>query len=171
MARKDTPSFPREPNPLSPLPGTLGSGMLPEQESKSVWINPQAISATPSEPRCAADITTAAADLAGSDPAKPLSGSSASSSIPRALRRWDRYEVLELLGVGGMGAVYKARDLRLNRLVALKIIHPRFGLHSSAPAAEALMRRFQREARLQASLEHPHICKISSGCRNSDGIA
>lgn len=78
--------------------------------------------------------------------------------IPAALRDWDRYEVLELLGAGGMGAVYKARDPRLNRMVALKIIRP--GLRHSQTASAALVRRFLREARLQAAMSHPHICKV-----------
>lgn len=81
------------------------------------------------------------------------------SSIPPLLRTWERYEILEPLGAGGMGAVFKARDPRLNRLVALKIIRP--GLRHSSPAAiEIMVRRFLREARLQAALDHPHICKV-----------
>ncbi|MFO0577394.1 MAG: serine/threonine-protein kinase [Polyangia bacterium] len=80
------------------------------------------------------------------------------AAIPAALRDWDRYEVLELLGAGGMGAVYKARDPRLNRMVALKIIRP--GLRHSPTASAALVRRFLREARLQAAMSHPHICKV-----------
>ena len=59
------------------------------------------------------------------------------------------YEILEPLGVGGMGEVYKARDTRLNRIVAIKI--------SSAKFSE----RFEREARaVAAALNHPHICAL-----------
>ena len=79
--------------------------------------------------------------------------------IPRSLKQWDRYEVQELLGAGGMGAVYKARDPRLNRFVAVKIVHPMLG-QASETKGEIFVRRFLREARLQASLEHPHICKV-----------
>ena len=79
--------------------------------------------------------------------------------IPRTLKEWDRYQVLEVLGAGGMGAVYKARDPRLNRFVALKIVHPGLG-HAAETRAEFFVRRFVREARLQASLDHPHICKV-----------
>ena len=64
---------------------------------------------------------------------------------------WERYEFLELLGRGGMGAVYKARDRRLKRLVALKFIH------GDDPA---MVQRFMQEARAQARLDHPHICKV-----------
>src|SRR5215831_5996288 len=58
------------------------------------------------------------------------------------------YEILEPLGAGGMGEVYKARDNRLNRFVAIKI--------SSAQFSE----RFEREARAIAALNHPHICAL-----------
>ena len=58
------------------------------------------------------------------------------------------YEILELLGTGGMGEVFKARDTRLDRLVAIKV------------SKEEFTERFQREARLVASLNHPNICTL-----------
>jgi len=64
---------------------------------------------------------------------------------------WDRYELGELLGRGGMGEVYKARDLRLDRTVAIKFL---------LGADPNLTLRFLREARAQASIEHPNICGI-----------
>ena len=64
------------------------------------------------------------------------------------------YEVLGLIGAGGMGEVYRARDTRLERTVALKILPPRL---AQDPALRA---RFQREARAISALEHPHICAL-----------
>ena len=64
------------------------------------------------------------------------------------------YRILDLLGVGGMGEVYRARDTRLDRDVAVKIL-PR--LFSADPER---LGRFEREARLLASLNHPHIAAI-----------
>src|SRR4029453_4221095 len=64
------------------------------------------------------------------------------------------YQILDLLGVGGMGEVYRARDTRLARDVAIKVL-PR--LFSADPERLA---RFEREARLLASLNHPHIGAI-----------
>jgi Tol biopolymer transport system component len=61
------------------------------------------------------------------------------------------YEVAALIGAGGMGEVYRARDLRLGRDVAIKILSPQI-----TADADALM-RFEREARALASLNHPHI--------------
>jgi predicted Ser/Thr protein kinase len=63
-------------------------------------------------------------------------------------------EILELVGRGGMGVVYKARQKRLDRLVALKILSPRIG-HDPAFA-----QRFAREARAMAILSHPHIVAV-----------
>ncbi len=59
-----------------------------------------------------------------------------------------RYAILNLIGTGGMGEVYKARDTRLNRTVAVKVSKERFS------------DRFEREARSIASLNHPHICSL-----------
>ena len=80
---------------------------------------------------------------------------------------WDRYKILSCLGSGGMGSVYRAEDQRLKRTVAIKFLRSS-QLDSLDPRQR---RRFMREARAQARIEHPNICKISSGCRNSDGIA
>jgi serine/threonine protein kinase len=63
-------------------------------------------------------------------------------------------EILELLGQGGMGAVYKARQVKLGRLVALKI------LPAQASRDPAFAERFQREARALAHLNHPHIVAV-----------
>ena len=61
------------------------------------------------------------------------------------------YEILSLVGAGGMGEVYKGRDTRLNRTVAIKI------LYSTDPDQQ---QRFEREARAISALDHPHICAL-----------
>jgi eukaryotic-like serine/threonine-protein kinase len=58
------------------------------------------------------------------------------------------YEILAPIGEGGMGEVYKARDTRLDRIVAIKV------------AKDQFTERFEREARLVAALNHPHICQL-----------
>ena len=64
------------------------------------------------------------------------------------------YEVVSALGTGGMGEVYKARDTRLDRTVAIKV------LPSEVAGNPDLRARFEREARAVAALDHPHICGI-----------
>ncbi len=64
------------------------------------------------------------------------------------------YEIQSLLGEGGMGQVYRARDSRLNRTVAIKV------LSSPAAASRELRERLEREARAVGSLNHPHICTL-----------
>ena len=64
------------------------------------------------------------------------------------------YEIQTALGAGGMGEVYRARDTRLDRTVAVKILPSHL---SSNPEAK---QRFEREARTISSLNHPHICVL-----------
>ncbi len=64
------------------------------------------------------------------------------------------YEVLAPIGAGGMGEVYRARDTRLDRTVAIKILPARLA------ATPEVRQRFGREARAISSLNHPHICSL-----------
>src|SRR5207302_3635430 len=64
------------------------------------------------------------------------------------------YEITAPIGAGGMGEVYRARDTRLNREVAIKV------LPAHVAGREDLQQRFEREARAISSLHHPHICSL-----------
>src|SRR5262245_45309641 len=68
--------------------------------------------------------------------------------------RLGHYEIQSLRGAGGMGEVYRSRDVRLDRTVALKI------LPSHIAADPGFRQRFEREARSAAALSHPHICAL-----------
>ena len=69
-------------------------------------------------------------------------------------QRLGRYEILALVGRGGMAAVYRAHDTALRRDVALKVLYPQYA------GDAALVERFQREAVLAANLDHPNILPI-----------
>ena len=73
------------------------------------------------------------------------------------------YEISALLGAGGMGEVYRARDTRLDRLVAIKVLAPELA------AAGSFNERFDREARSIAALSHPNICTLHDVGRQ-DGV-
>jgi serine/threonine protein kinase len=79
--------------------------------------------------------------------------------------RFGPYEITSLLGAGGMGEVYRAKDLRLKRDVALKILPP------SLASDPGRLARFQREAEVLAALDHPHIGAIYGSEVSNDLIA
>src|SRR5687768_15444399 len=83
------------------------------------------------------------------------------TDIERALD--GRYRIERELGRGGMGAVYLARDLRLDRPVALKVLPPEFAANAS------LRERFLRETRTAASFSHPNIVPVH-GVEEHDGV-
>ncbi|HOB97299.1 MAG TPA: serine/threonine-protein kinase [Verrucomicrobiota bacterium] len=91
----------------------------------------------------------------GTEPGTP---GKASGFVPPPVEQirklFPQLEIIELIGQGGMGAVYKARQAALDRLVALKILPP--GVAGDAGFAE----RFNREARALARLNHPHIVAV-----------
>src|SRR5690242_6966771 len=63
------------------------------------------------------------------------------------------YEIVAAIGAGGMGAVYRARDIRLDRAVAIKVLRP-------GADFEGARERLRREAKAISRLSHPHICDL-----------
>src|SRR5471030_773008 len=83
-----------------------------------------------------------------------------------ALKTGDRigsFEILSSIGAGGFGAVYKARDTRLNRTVAIKVLSEHISSNTEA------RQRFEREAQTIAGLKHPNICVLHD-VGQQDGI-
>jgi serine/threonine-protein kinase len=85
---------------------------------------------------------------------EPILGYLAPSTHPAALGRFGPYEVLEVLGQGGMGVVLRALDPGLNRVVAIKVLAPQLA------ASGAARKRFAREAKAAAAVVHEHVVAI-----------
>ncbi len=98
--------------------------------------------------------------LLATEPAPPFTAPAPEELAPS----FPQLEVLALLGQGGMGAVYKARQKELERFVALKILPPGIG------AAPAFAERFAREARALARLGHPNIVTLYDFGQTADGL-
>jgi TRAP transporter TAXI family solute receptor len=114
-------------------------------------------SAAPVEPAATigADVRPGAGNAAGADVTRgPGTDSPADTSVDQLPRRFGEYELLEVLGRGGMGIVYKARQVNLDRLVAVKMI--RDG-HLASPAD---VQRFYLEAQAAGKLSHPNVVAI-----------
>ena len=96
------------------------------------------------------------AALAGSDEpaAEPPVTAVMTAVLPRHARFGDRYEILDLIGEGGMGRVYKARDLELDRLIALKTIR------SEKSGDPETVRRFKQELVLARRITHKNVVRI-----------
>jgi len=118
-------------------------------------------------PKCLvlAGLESRPADDAKLAPTEPSPQAASSGFVPPTIEelaaRFPQLEILELLGRGGMGAVYKARQPGLDRLVAVKILPP------EVSADPAFAERFTREARALARLSHPNIVAVYDFGRTS----
>jgi serine/threonine protein kinase len=101
-------------------------------------------------PACGASV-----DTSGAEPLARVVCPGCSEKV-RAERTFEHFVLLETLGAGGMGSVYKARDTRLDRFVALKLLRKEL----SAEADHAA--QLQQEARVMASINHPHVVQVFS---------
>lgn len=122
-------------HPLERLDGAASGDPIRESNRRSLWLDSAAAGAN--ENVCLTRIGT-----------RPIVARCA------MLRQLGKYELLDEIGHGGMATVFRARDARLDRFVAVKVLHPHL---QKAPEARV---RFTREAQSIARLEHPHIVKV-----------
>ena len=117
-------------------------------------------------PKCLLEMGFARADQSQPKTEATPNGSSSPGFEPPPIDdladRFPQLEILELLGQGGMGAVYKARQRNLDRLVAVKILPPEVG------ADPAFAERFVREAHALAKLSHPHIVAVHDSGKSGE---
>ncbi|HUU16224.1 MAG TPA: serine/threonine-protein kinase [Sedimentisphaerales bacterium] len=135
------------------LPADAPQGMCPKCLMKlGLPTGAEADKADASEPT--SDVPTSATPPGSFSPPEPA----------ELAKQFPQLEILELLGQGGMGAVYKARQKQLERMVALKILPPQVA------QTEAFAERFTREARSLAKLNHPRIVSVYDFGHTEDGL-
>src|SRR5438093_13573418 len=109
--------------------------------------------ATQTCPACGATIDTSAAEPLMRVPC-PKCGEKV-----RVERAFNNFVLVETLGIGGMGTVYKARDTLLDRLVALKLLRKDLGEEELGEEMD-YRKRLQQEARVAASVNHPNVIQV-----------
>jgi serine/threonine protein kinase/tetratricopeptide (TPR) repeat protein len=145
----DSPTLIDIPGPSTPVPSS-DSPTIVDIPSGSSSDSPTMVDIGPDSPTMVEGVSPAP----GKTPAwKPRGQSNPVMLAPGALLG-QRYEVLQILGEGGMGAVYKARDIELNRMVALKVIRP------DLAGNQAIIDRFKQELLLATQVTHKNVIRI-----------
>src|SRR6185295_18897668 len=106
---------------------------------------------------------TSAPDASASPEAEPNTSSSVRPASLVGQTLGGRYLVTDLIGAGGMGAVYRAQHVQLQKPVALKVLNAEMALHKEAA------QRFEREAMVSARIMHPHVVSANDSGRLPDG--
>ncbi|HTG60855.1 MAG TPA: protein kinase, partial [Terriglobia bacterium] len=107
-----------------------------------------------STPQVQADVTVGAVASGWSSPAPPRTAGTPRAPLQAGSLLGARYEILQMLGQGGMGAVYKARDRELDRLVAIKVIRPDLADDPD------ILKRFKQELILARQVTHKNVVRI-----------
>jgi len=136
--------------PLGNAP-TLVAELTPPADSDAATVVVKASSRVANRPSSMAIPTGWTVPVPGQGPGRP--GSASGSLEPGTVLGY-RYEIVEILGQGGMGAVYKARDRELDRLVALKVIRPELA------GLPEILQRFKQELILARKVTHRNVIRI-----------
>src|SRR5579859_5399410 len=129
-------------------------------EGATLAIEPSVTSAAVLDPdgtQVFTEVSMATAAIGGtgwSVPVQKLAASNPATALESGMMLGERYEIMKQLGEGGMGAVYKARDHELERLVALKVIRPELAGHPD------ILRRFKQELILARQVTHKNVVRI-----------
>ncbi len=125
------------------------------------------LTAHPDEPQLRQEVERLLEADEGSDsflhPLPPFQSAASPRAVPAAGEQVLHYQLIEKIGEGGMGEVYKARDLTLDRIVALKFLSPRLQIQEESKL------RFLQEAKTASALDHPNICTIHSIEKTQNG--
>ena len=149
-------SSPQSPSSVSDSGGVVSD--RPDADATVIGIRPSAADAATIVPGGSATIVSAnpaqRTSIRRSPPPPGAGGLPAAVMLQIGSALGNRYEILELLGEGGMGAVYKAADLEVDRIVALKVIRPEMASHPE------ILARFKQELLLSSQITHRNVIRI-----------
>jgi outer membrane protein assembly factor BamB/tRNA A-37 threonylcarbamoyl transferase component Bud32 len=154
--RTETASLGGQPRPAEPAADSLGTRQITPKTGKSPDLTSQRVSPIPST-----DAAHVAPDGLGTpQAAEPVSAPPVEGTLPTGTLLQNRYQIIGVLGMGGMATIYKARDMRFTNVARLCAVKEMANLAPDPQVRQIAITNFEREANILATISHPAVPQI-----------